>query len=141
MKRIVVCLLLTAFCLTLWACAPKRITEKGSQHVPSTGVSQIRVRHLPESPEYARTYKDPEKIKAVTDYIDSLTLDVLFEENPDEYSGSTWEITCTYTDGTEIILYHFGNLFFRVTGNEWRKMDAAQAQAFADLIGRYASDE
>ena len=141
MKRIIALLLLTALCLTLWACTPKRITEKGSQQVSSADVTKILVRHFPESDGYARTYTDPKKIKDVTDYIDGLTLDVLFKEDPDEYSGGTWEITYVYKDGTDVVMYHFGNLFFRASGNGWRKMDAAQAKAFANIIWRYASDE
>ena len=141
MKRVIAFLLLMTLCLTFWACAPKRVTEKGSQQVSSTDVTQILVRHFPESDGYTRNYTNPEKIKAVTDYVDGLTLDVLFKEDPDAYSGETWEITYIYKDGTEMVMYHFGNLFFRASGNEWRKMDTAQAKAFADIIWRYASDE
>lgn len=141
MKRIIALVLLAALSLTLWACAPKRIIEHGSQQVSSADVTRILVRRFPESDGYNRTYTDPEKIKAVTDYIDGLTLDVLFKEDPDEYAGETWEITYIYKDGTEAAMYHFGNLFFRASGNEWRKMDPTQAQAFANIIWRYASDE
>lgn len=141
MKRIIALTLLVALALTLWACSQKRITEQGSQHVSSADVTQILVRHFPDSEGYARNYTDPEKVKAVTDYIDSLTLDVLFKEDPDEYVGETWEITYVYKDGTEMVVYLFGNLFFRASGNEWRKMDPTQAQAFANIIWRFASDE
>ena len=56
MKRSIALLLLMTLCLTVCACAPKRITEKGSQQVSSEDVIQILVRHFPESDGYTRNY-------------------------------------------------------------------------------------
>lgn len=103
-------------------------------------VTEIRISSLPESENYARIYKDAEKIKAVQSYMNSLVLTDVFPENPDEYAGATYVITLAYSTGDEHVYYHFGNMFIRKDDQPWKRMQYEQAAAFEALLQAYPSD-
>ncbi len=90
--------------------------------------------------QYFRVYKTAEKVKALTDYISSLELISDFEENPNEYDGSSYIITLTDRDGAERRLVHFGNMFLREGDGGWKKMQYEQAQKLDEILGFYQSD-
>lgn len=118
-----------------WGIMP---TEPDSP-VPAA-VTEIRISSLPESENYARFYKDADKIEAVQRYLNSLTLTDEFPENPDEYNGMTYVITLTYSTGDEHVYYHFGNMFIRKDDQPWKKMQYEQAAALEALLQAYPSD-
>ena len=57
-----------------------------------------------------------------------------FSENPNDYDGMTWVITLKYDDNSELVIYHFGNMFIKVAGGLWYKMDYEEACCFATLL-------
>ena len=139
MKYITVCFLIAALLCTLAGCAASK-TLAGAALANSENVVQIQVSSLPESETYQRSYTSPEKIKAVTDYIDALILSEKFPENPNEYTGMTWVITYVYKDGTKLTLYHFGNMFFRAGNGSWHRMTYEQAAQLDSIISQNLSD-
>ena len=46
----------------------------------------------------------------------------------------TWVITYVYEDGTQLTMYHFGNMFFRAGHGEWYRMTYEEASSFGSLI-------
>ncbi|MBE6986406.1 MAG: hypothetical protein E7433_03150 [Ruminococcaceae bacterium] len=139
MKKVLFFLLTAVLVLSLCACT-KDTTVKGQELVSPKNVAKVTVSHFPESDVYARVYTDPAKIRSVTDYIENLTLDSEFPENPDEYAGGGWQITYTLQDGTEITLHHSCNMFFRVGTGPWYRMIYEEASAFSKLIYANPSD-
>lgn len=139
MKYITVCFLIAALLCALAGCAASQTTT-GAALASAEQVAEIRVSSLPESDTCRRTYISPEKIKTVTDYIDALTLSAKFPENPNEYAGMTWVITYVYKDGTELTLYHFGNMFFRAGNGSWHRMTYEQAAQLDSIISQNPSD-
>ena len=139
MKYITVCFLIAALLCTLAGCAASQ-TATGAALVSAEQVAEIQISSLPESETNLRSYTSPEKIKAVTDYIDALTLSARFPENPNEYAGMTWVITYVYKDGTKLTLYHFGNMFFRAGNGSWHRMTYEQAAQLDSIISQNLSD-
>ena len=105
------------------------------------GISLIEITSLPYADSYRRVFVAKNKIEAVAEYIRSLELTNDFEEDPNEYTGMTWVIRLEYADGSEREYYHFGNMFFRENGGEWKKMNYEQAAAFDRLVYDHSSDE
>ena len=137
MKRMLLFALLLM--LILCACGTGEPPEvKAADLVRTEGIREIRISHMPEAKSYRRTYLRPEKIKAVTDYLEDLRLTGEIEEN--RYCGGVWVITVCYEDGSEVTLYHSCNILFRAEDGIWRKMEHEQAQAFDELIWRMESD-
>jgi len=142
MNKLPSCFLVLFLIISLAACSSVNTAPMfGKDPISSQGVSSISVSTLPDSQNYARTYTSPDKLKAITDYIDSLHLSESFPENPDAYVGMTWVITYRYTDGTSLTMYHFGNMFFRVETGTWKRMTYEEANRFSDLISQNPSDE
>lgn len=139
MRKIYLCVLIIILILSMCACAVDT-TVKGTALVSAEGVTMITVSSIPENDTYNRIYTDSQKISKITEYIDSLTLDTDFSENPNEYTGMTWVITYVYEDGTQITMYHFGNMFFMVNGGKWHHMPHEEAVVFGSLISEHPSD-
>lgn len=147
MKRLVICIVSIAVALSLSACAgqgavheePDLSTEKGADLVASEGVARILISTYPESDIYRRDYTQQDKIGAITDYIDGLDLTSEFSDDPN-IDGMTWVITYVYEDGTEMTMYHVGNMFFLVDGGEYMRMGYEQSQALSALVAEHPSD-
>lgn len=141
MKCFSLCFLILLLALSFAACVPHASDPIfGKDLASSRDVCSVSVTTLPESKDNARTYTSPDKCRAITDYIDGLQLSDHVSENPDEYAGMTWVITYTYTDGTTLTMYHFGNLFFRTENSAWKRMTYEDASRFRDLIFRNPTD-
>lgn len=85
--------------------------EAGEDDLLQAGdVTQVAVSSLPEG--YAYAYEG-EDAMAIVDYLDSLSLQSRFKEDPDEYTGMTWVISLSYADGNTVTVYHSGNMFIR----------------------------
>lgn len=130
MKRIMAFVLLTCLLFYLPGC---RNSAPKSQLIPDSEIKSIKISSLPE--EFNYEYDSPQKIKSIIEYFNSLNLDSDFSENPDEYVGRTWVITCVFSSGDEFKLYHSGNKFLRSENSSWYKMNYEEAAKFESLIG------
>ena len=94
-------------------------------------VTQVAVSSLPGG--YAYAYEG-ENAMAIVDYLDSLSLQSRFKEDPDEYTGMTWVISVDYADGSTVTVYHFGNMFIRAADGPWYRMEYEEADRFHALL-------
>jgi hypothetical protein len=94
-------------------------------------VTQVSVTSLPEG--YAYAYEG-EDAGAIADYLDSLSLQSRFKENPNEYTGMTWVISLSYADGSTVTVYHSGNMFIRAEDGPWYRMEYEEADRFYALL-------
>ena len=143
MKRLVALALIFAFLLLLVGCQEIGTSDTemstvnasiqilGSQLLIAGNVIKCDVSSLPEAYNYS--FKG-ESVKKIVGYLSSLNLESNFEENPNEYSGMTWEITLEYENGEALNIYHFGNMFIRAENGTWYKMTYEQASYFDELL-------
>ena len=143
MKRLVALVAVFAFLLLLVGCQETEIqsTEtsrdnvsnqvSGSQLLIEGNVIKCDVSSLPEYYNYS--FKG-ESAKKIVDYLSSLNLKSDFEENPNDYYGSTWEIKLEYENGEALNIYHFGNMFIRAENGTWYKMIYEEASCFDELL-------
>lgn len=135
MKRAIVCFLVLALVMSLAACS-----GRGAELVDSDGVTEIRIATLPENGGYDRTYRDPEKIRVITDYVDQLeTSPDLFQQGG-QANGCVWVITYIYEDGRECTLYQLGYAYFRVNDGDFVQLERSQAMGLEELLKNTPSD-
>lgn len=103
-------------------------------------ITAIVINTLPEREEYSRVYRDTEKIKKITGYLNGLSLKRKFFGNPYEYNGMTYIINISYADGSQNIVYHFGNMFIRKNEGKWKRMTYNEAEKLDKLIQDNPSD-
>ncbi len=108
--------------------------------IEAAEVEQITVVSMPESAEHERTYTSRGKINKIVAYLNSLTLQADFPENPDEYCGMAYRLTLTMADGTEREFVHFGNMFLREGDGDWLRMTYEEAALLEELLGQIPSD-
>ncbi len=109
-------------------------------NIAEDNVTEIVITTLPESETYSRIYTDTEKIKKITGYLNELSLKGNFSENPDEYAGMTYIITLSYVDGSQIVVYHLGNMFLRENDKDWQRMTYNEAVKLDSIIQDNPSD-
>lgn len=103
-------------------------------------VVKITVTTLPEDDSLARTYTSPGKIAAVMDYLDGLALADHFPEDPDQYAGMSILLSVWRADGSRQEYVHFGNLFLRQDGGDWKKMKYEDAARLETVLRDNPSD-
>ena len=103
----------------------------GSDLLKDLPVAKATVSSLPPAGNYAFS---ADAAKPLVDYLSSLELTCDFDEDPDTYGGRTWVIALEYQNGEKQTVYHFGNLFLRVDGGSWYKMDYEAAERFDRLM-------
>lgn len=104
---------------------------KGDQLLVEGNVVKIDVSSLPEGYNYSFSGED---VKAIIDYLSTLSLECEFEENPNEYAGMTWVIALEYENGDTLKIYHFGNMFIRSQNGSWYRMSFEEASRFDTLL-------
>ena len=106
--------------------------EAGEDDLLQAGdVTQVSVTSLPGG--YAYAYEG-EDAMAIVDYLESLSLQSRFKEDPDEYTGMTWVISVDYADGSTVTVYHSGNMFIRTADGPWYRMEYEEADRFHALL-------
>ena len=111
-----------------------------SLNISEDNITAIVIDTLPKREEYSRVYRDTEKIKKVTGYLNGLSLKRKFFENPYEYNGMTYIINISYADGSQNLVYHFGNMFIRKNEGKWKRMAYNEAEKLDKLIQDNPSD-
>ncbi len=111
-----------------------------SLKISDDNITAIMINTQPESEKYSRVYRDTEKINKIVGYLNEISLKGTFTENPDYYVGMTYIINISYADGSQNIVYHFGNMFIRLKEGEWKRMTYNQAQKLDKLIQDNPSD-
>lgn len=100
----------------------------------------VRAVEVSSIPEGYRCAFDGTSAKEAVDYMASLCLIPDFPENPDEYSGMTWDISIEYHDGTKETVYLFGD-FIRISGSPWYKMNRDEADSFSTRLWELSVQE
>lgn len=134
MKKLIVCVFIIMFGVVI-------IT--GCKNSAEEDMDTISVTVLPENKEYERTYTSKEKVLKIVDYLNGLTLEEEFTENPDEYAGMTYVITLAYQGEGQAVYYHFGNRFLKLDGElgfDWRRMNYGEASQLESIILNTPSD-
>lgn len=108
--------------------------------IETAQVERVTVVSMPESAEHERTYTSRGKINKIVAYLNSLTLQADFSEDPDVYCGMAYKLTLTMADGTEREFTHFANLFLREGDGDWLRMTYEEASLLEELLGQIPSD-
>ena len=137
-KRLVIkrwiCMVCVVFCLfSLVGCQAK---TEGTALLPAGEISSVRVF---SQPDYYDCFYYGVHAKPVVEYLERLTLQSNFDENPDEHDGMTIKIIVVYEDGQEFTIYHFGNKFIRTENSDWYKMDYAEAVQLEEILAEKQS--
>ena len=104
-------------------------------------ITAIRISTTPEDPELERVYTSPEKIDALSEYLEFLDLSDDYKGyDPDDYVGMTWLITVQYDDQDDVVHRHIGDLMFKTDDGPWYKMDREQAMMLATIVEETPSD-
>ena len=137
MKKLIAQVLAFAFLLLLVGCqeiesqSTETLADNVSNQLLMDGnVIKCDVSSLPEYYNYS--FKG-ESAKKIVDYLSSLNLESNFEENPNDYFGTTWVITLEYENGETLNVYHFGD-FIRAKNGPWYKMICEEASCFYELL-------
>lgn len=109
-------------------------------NISDDNITAIVINTLPKREEYSRVYRDTEKIKKITGYLNGLSLKGKFFENPYKYDGMTYIINISYADGSQNMVYHFGNMFIRKNEGKWKRMTYKEAEKLDKLIQDNPSD-
>ena len=129
MKKIVALILTLVCLLTVTACS--NASTKGSVLLKEGTVNTISVASRPAGYNYSFS---GDAAQTVIHYISELNLLSDFSENPDEYDGMTWVIELKYDDGSNLTIYHFGNMFIRADNSSWYKMTYEEASRLDSLL-------
>lgn len=129
MKRISATSMILICMFTLIACSVT--PTKGDTLLKSGTVLTVSVSSLPEGFNYSFS---GDTAQSVIDYISKLSLISDYEERPDEYTGMTWVILLEYNDGSNLTVYHFGNMFIRAEDGPWYKMSYQEASQLDTLF-------
>jgi len=118
------------------------ITLNSTQNlnISDDNITAIVIDTLPKREEYSRLYRDSEKIKKITEYLNGLSLKRKLFENPYEYGGMTYIINISYANGSQNIVYHFGNMLIRKNEDKWKRMTYNEAEKLEKLIQDNLSD-
>lgn len=95
-------------------------------------VSCIHITTMPENLDI-KCYSSSD-IERVIDYFSLLNLESDFPENADEYLGMAYDVIIKYKNGESREFIHFGNMFFKEVGSDWRKMSYDQASEFEEIV-------
>ena len=136
MKKIIAIVLVCICVLGIVGCSQQPQQVQGGQLLAEGNVINIDVSSLPEGYNYSFSGADA---KAIVDYLSTLNLESIFEENPNEYTGMTWVISLKYENGDVLTIYHYGNMFIRVKGGSWYKMTYDEASRFDALLNELSN--
>lgn len=142
MKRI--CILAWILAMTVAICSgcgektedapslPPEKTEDARLLLPKEdGIGKVSISSLPAGYRYTFSEEDAD---AIVDYLLGLHLLSDFQEDPDGYTGMTWEISIEYESGETATVYHFGNMFIRTEHGPWYKMQYEEASRLDALL-------
>ena len=113
-------------------------TVVGSGNVPmewnsTKEIASITIDSLPENGQ-EKIITDKRKIEQIRQCICELTLVEDFEEKPDEYSGATYCINVLNSDGSQVEIVFFGNMFIKVDDGKWLRLDYDEAIELEELL-------
>ena len=101
--------------------------------LPAGDVTRASLFSLPGGYDYAYEGEDA---MAIVDYLDSLSLQSRFKEDPDEHTAMSWVISVEYADGSTVTVYFFGNLFIRKEDGPWYRLEDEEAERFHALLDK-----
>lgn len=109
-------------------------------NISEDNILEVKIHTLPPSENYARLYTDSTKISAITRYLNKLSLQSKFPEQPNEYVGMAYFIEISYADGSHHTVTHYGNMFIRMDNEPWKRMIYEEAEVLEQMIHDYPSD-
>ena len=101
--------------------------------LPAGDVTRASLFSLPGGYDYAYEGEDA---MAIVDYLDSLSLQSRFKEDPDEHTAMSWVISVEYADGSTVTVHFFGNLFIRKEDGPWYRLEDEEAERFHALLDK-----
>ena len=122
-------MLCAAFCLlSLSGC---RVYTDETALLAAGEISSVRVFSQPDCYDcfYYGRHAAP-----IVEYLNRLSLDPDFAEDPEDVNGMTIKIILVYENGRELTLYHVGNSFIRAEYGVWYKMDYGEAVQLEEIL-------
>lgn len=127
-----------AACLLLQGCTALRAVPQGKQQAARI-VTEITIA-CAEKEKSARTYTRPEKIKAVLDYLQALTLTETPAEPPDAERDAVVTICLRYSNGESKNYYLAGDQYLREEDQDWRRLEAPPEKGLESILQSNPSD-
>lgn len=113
-------------------------TSGGGFGLDADAIKYVHVTTLPESIDIRCHSYDA--IRRMANYFNSLETKDDFEENPDGYTGMSYVIIFKCKDGTTREIIHFGNMFVKEVGGDWKKMSYEDASRIEDVVKTLDAD-
>lgn len=101
-------------------------------------IKYVHITTLPESIDLKCHSYDA--IQRMVYYLNGLETEDDFEENPDEYTGMSYVIIFKCKDGTTREIIHFGNMFVKEVGGDWKRMNYDDASRIEDIVKTLDAD-
>ncbi len=127
-----------AACILLQGCTVLRAIPQGKQQAARI-VTEITIESA-EQEKSARTYTRPEKIKAVLDYLQALTLTETPADPPDTEQDAVVTICLQYSNGETKNYYLAGDQYLREGDQDWKRLEAPPEKGLESILQSNPSD-
>ena len=133
MKKFISIFLIVVFLFSVSGCS-KAVVINENELIKKGEITKVTVTSLPDDSNYIHVYTSSYKIKRIINYLNRLTLESEFIENPNDYVGGTLVIQINYKNGTVETVYHCANMFIRLNNGDWKRMKYEEAEQLDKII-------
>lgn len=125
-------LLLLWLLLPLWAgCCPVDEPDEAPYRV----VTQVDVLYESDAMQFRRQYFREESIRQVVDYLRFIDPYGTPKEDPEQLNDRKYEITVTYSDGSQHQYQQRSDRYFRIGNGPWQCIDPQRALYLSGILG------
>ncbi|MBO5953520.1 MAG: hypothetical protein J6Q53_05325 [Oscillospiraceae bacterium] len=126
---------LTVVLCMLTGCRKKELSESVSRIV-----TQVSVISTNEGQLYEKIYTAPEKMKVMLNYLRLLDPYTTTDITPDTFRTDAYEITVSYSDGTNTIYRQIYNQYLQEGDGAWKRIDPVHGSALLPIVSSMPSD-
>ena len=126
--------------LALLSCLLPGCHEKDLSESVSRIVTQVSVVSTNEGQLYEKIYTAPEKMKVMLNYLRLLDPYTATNIEPDTFRTDAYEITVSYSDGTNTIYRQIYNQYLQEDDGAWKRIDPVHGSALLPIVSSMPSD-
>ena len=127
--------ILLMVCCTLAGCRRKEIPGPISRIVTQVAVVSTNEGQLSE-----KIYTAPEKMKVMLNYLRRLDPYTATDIEPDTFRTDAYEITVSYSDGTNTVYRQIYNQYLQEGDGAWKRIDPAHGSALLPILSSMPGD-
>ena len=128
------------FYLVMLSCILTGCRQKDAAHPASRVVTQVSVVSTNEGQQYHRIYTAPEKMKVMLNYLRKLDPYTATDIEPDTFRTDAYEITVSYSDGSNSIYRQIYNQYLQQGDGAWKRINPANGSALLPILSSMPSD-